>query len=212
MAQCIAISQVKGGEAKSTTALNLCGALIDLGYKAIISDMDKDKPDLFLLSENNENINFVKGVFEDNPREVLNDLKNDYDYVIIDSSPNFTAAGLKAIYLSDIVILPCLEGAFDYNGLIQTAAACECADKPYYYLASKCNKSRKLSQNLITNIEKSGRGLKTIIPERTEIVQSIMEGKWIGDYARKSEAHEAFLKLANEIVDILKNPRACNNG
>lgn len=41
----ISISQSKGGSCKTTTAINLAGAIKQRSHTVIVCDMDKDKPD-----------------------------------------------------------------------------------------------------------------------------------------------------------------------
>ena len=79
----IAISQSKGGSSKTTTAINLCGALIERGYKAIVADMDKDKPDAVNWSRQGEHMNFVMELFEEKPMEKMDSLRKKYDFIIL---------------------------------------------------------------------------------------------------------------------------------
>ena len=71
----IAVSQSKGGSSKTTTAVNLCGALIEKGYKAVVADMDKDKPDAINWARQGLGLDFVIELFEEKPKTAGRDLR-----------------------------------------------------------------------------------------------------------------------------------------
>ena len=55
----------KGSATKTTTAINLLGALLETGATAIVCDMDKEKPDSIYLAENKEELSkYVISLFE----------------------------------------------------------------------------------------------------------------------------------------------------
>ena len=56
----IAISQSKGGSCKTTTAINLGGALIEKGFKTVVIDLDLQKPDALNWAAKSTTIDFVK--------------------------------------------------------------------------------------------------------------------------------------------------------
>ena len=69
-AKIISLLQQKGGSGKTTTAINMACGLRELGYKVVIVDMYKDKPDAYMLmTKNNENTDFVYNLDEKNIRE-----------------------------------------------------------------------------------------------------------------------------------------------
>ena len=63
MAHIISITQTKGGATKTTSSINILGALLEKGKKAILCDMDKDKPDAINWARQGERINFVMELF-----------------------------------------------------------------------------------------------------------------------------------------------------
>lgn len=202
----ISISQSKGGSCKTTTAINLAGALIEKKYKTIVCDMDKDKPDAVEWSKqgvnmsHNDAIEFVEPLFEESPVAKIEELKEKYDFIILDTPPNYMQAAFKAILLSDIVVLPCSPSFLDQNNLETAIELPKMSGKPFYLLPSKIQKRHNLSQKLLDEISKTGFGLKNYITLKSKVMESAFYGQWIGKYAPNSESHIEFLELAAEVL------------
>ena len=135
MGKVVTISQSKGGSCKTTTAINLCGALIDLGYKAIVLDMDKEKPDAVEWSnqgKDRENgIRFVEPFFGDTPTQDIVEYKNKYDFIILDTPPNYMKAAFKAVLMADFIVLPCSPSFLDQHNLIEAIEIPKESGKPF---------------------------------------------------------------------------------
>ncbi|KTD83024.1 ParA family protein [Legionella waltersii] len=206
----IAISQSKGGSTKTTTAINLCGALNEKGFKAIVADMDKDKPDAINWARQGESIGFVVEMFEEKPMEKMESLRRTYDFVILDTPPNYMPAAFKAIMLSDFIILPCSPSFLDQTNLTDAIAIPKMAQKPFKILGCKINRRHKLSLQLIAELINTGLAFETYISNLAAVVESPFQGMWVGTYHPSSESHKQFLALADEIMKIagvkVKNP------
>lgn len=204
MGYVIAISQSKGGSTKTTTAVNLCGALIEKGFKAVVADMDKDKPDALNWARQGNHINYVVELFDEKPMEKLEQLKREYDFVILDTPPNYMPAAFKAIMLSNFIILPCSPSFLDQNNLVDAVSVPRMAQKPYKILGCKVNKSQKLSKNLMSELIKSGQAFETYISTKNAVMDSPFQGKWLGQEHPGSDSHKEFLALAVEVISIAK--------
>ncbi len=205
MAFVIAVSQSKGGSTKTTTTINLCGALIEKGYKAIVADMDKDKPDAVNWARQGGHIDFVMELFEEKPMSTMDQLKKQYDFVILDTPPNYMPAAFKAIMLSDFIILPCSPSFLDQNNLTDAIAIPRMAQKPFKILGCKISKRQKLSDKLISELIHTGMAFDTCISTKSAIMESPFQGKWLGQYKPGCESHKEFLALADEVIK-LANP------
>ncbi|KTD14416.1 ParA family protein [Legionella israelensis] len=208
----IAISQSKGGSSKTTTAINLCGALKETGYKAIVADMDKDKPDAINWARQGKSIDFVMELFEEKPMDILNQLKSKYDFIILDTPPNYMPAAFKAIMLSDFIILPCSPSFLDQNNLTDAIAIPRMAQKPFKILGCKLQKRQKLSDKLMSELRESGLAFETVISSKTAVLECPFQGKWLGDYLPGCDNHREFLALANEIIQLLNIQPAGSSG
>lgn len=196
----IAISQSKGGSCKTTTAINLCGALRELGFKAIVADMDKDKPDGINWARQGKTIQFVMELFEEKPMDILNGLKKEYDFIILDTPPNYMPAAFKAIMLSDFIILPCSPSFLDQNNLTDAISIPRMAQKPFKILGCKLQKRQNLSEKLVSELRASGLSFHTVITARTAILECPFHGKWVGEYQPGCDNHKEFLELAKEVI------------
>lgn len=202
MGYVIAVSQSKGGSTKTTTTINLCGALIEKGYKAVVADMDKDKPDAVNWAKQGGHIDFVMELFEEKPMDKMNLLRKKFDFILLDTPPNYMPASFKAIMLSDFIILPCSPSFLDQNNLADAITIPRMAQKPFKILGCKINKRQKLSDMLIAELISSGMAFKTCISNKSVIVESPFHGKWLGDFQPGSESHKEFLALADEVIEL----------
>ena len=81
MSYLFALLQKKSGATKTTTAINLLGALLETGATTIVCDMDKEKQDSIYLAENKEELSkYVISLFEDNPMKKIADFRKKYQF------------------------------------------------------------------------------------------------------------------------------------
>lgn len=200
----IAIAQGKGGSGKTTTCINLACAMGEKGYKVIIGDMDKDKPDAIHWAQASDGTmlsDMVVECFKDNPMDDIANLKEEYDFVFLDTPPNYQAASLKAVMLSDFVVLPTSDSMLDQMALSDAVAIPKMAGKKYALLANRVEKNTTASQSLIKAIEQSGDGFRTYITSRKKMVMCQFDGLWIGEYDPNGDNHRQYKKLADELIE-----------
>lgn len=205
VAQTIALLQQKGGSGKTTTAVNLSGALKELGFKVIIADMDKDKPDAWSWVIKSEAMHdMAQQVDEKHAREQIAELKKQCNFLIIDTPPNFQTAALKAALLADLVIIPAAPSGMDLSGLLEAKDLALTANRPYRLLANRIIKNTTMTKSLLTVLYDDGNAFETAIPQSVKFVEAEAAGLYIGDYARESEAHIQSRKFAREVVEFFK--------
>lgn len=206
VANIIALLQQKGGSGKTTTAMNLAGGLIERGFRVLVLDMDKDKPDAWSWAAKAEAQKVVvMQVDEKKGRETLAQVKFSYDYVIIDTPPNFQTAALKAALLADLVIIPTAPSGMDLSGLLEAKDLALTADRPYRLLANRVVHNTIMSRSLIDVIAEDGSGFEVAVPHSMKFVEAEAAGIYIGDYAPDSKPHRQVRRLADEVVAIF-NP------
>lgn len=206
MTYIISITQTKGGATKTTTSINLLGALIEAGYTAILCDMDKDKPDsLFWSDLGNTLNNSVIPLYDENPKPSLNKLKKNYDFILIDTPPNMQAASLKATILSDFVIIPCSVSELDKNALNQAASSAMMANKPYSFLASRVTKNTLSTRDLLSELTETGNYFNSSITNSVDMIECQKFGQWVGDYKNGCKNHLQYKSLVIELLDKLSN-------
>ena len=106
-AKVIAVVTGKGGVGKTTITYNLSGALSEVGKRVLIIDGDYEKPDAFGIykqSEINKKFDLIEANYDD-IRKQISSMLNVYDYIIIDTPPNFNVNALKVCIVCDLIII-----------------------------------------------------------------------------------------------------------
>jgi len=202
----ISVTQTKGGATKTTTCINLLGALLEKGFNAVLCDMDKDKPDALFWADLGDSLNKrVMPLYEENPKPILDKLANENDFIIIDTPPNMQAAALKATILSDFVIIPCSVSELDKNALNQAASSAIMASKPYSFLASRVTKNTLSTKDLLSQLTETGNHFLTSITNSVDMIECQKFGKWVGTYKPGCKNHMQYKKLATELTKKLQN-------
>jgi|TARA_R110002167_G_scaffold184717_1_gene385174 chromosome partitioning protein len=208
MGYVIAVCQGKGGSGKTTTAINLACALKERGHSVLICDMDRDKPDALNWSNAGNGVlkteSMVKEIFMDNPMPEIEKIKSNYDFILLDTPPNFQSASIKAVMLSDYVVLPTSDSMLDQLALSDAVSIPKMAKKPYSLLANRVDKRSKLSQMLLNSIKETGSCFEAYITSRKKMVESQFEGKWIGEYDKNGDNHKQYQEVVKELLEKLK--------
>ncbi len=210
-AKTIALLQQKGGSGKTTTSVNLAGGLREQGYSVVIADMDKDKPDAWSWAIKSQAMqDIAQQVDEKQAREQISELKDTFDYVIIDTPPNFQTAALKAALMADLVVIPAAPSGMDLSGLMEAKDLALTADRPYRLLANRISKNTVMSRSLLNVLDENGHAFETAIPQSVKFVEAETEGLYIGEYAKESYPHIQTRKLAKEIIAYFQTSEANN--
>lgn len=200
----IALLQKKGGSTKTTTAINLLMAMREKGLNAILCDMDKEKPDAIFWADNGDELtDHVLPLFESNPKQKVEELKTRYDYIIIDTPPQFEAAALKAALLADLGIIPSSPSALDMNALEKAAECAVMVDIPYRFLASRVVKNTNITNELISILNSTGESFRTKITNSVNIPESQSAGQWVGSYRPDCKNHQQYIELVDEVLRLL---------
>lgn len=206
MSYVIAVTQTKGGATKTTTSINLLGALLESGYKTILCDMDKDKPDAILWADLGDTLSHsVIPLYDENPKPKIDELRKSYDVILIDTPPSTQAAGLKGVMISDFIIIPCATSRLERNGLEQAASSAMLANKPYAFLASRTAHNTNSTKNLLDEITATGFYFKTNITHSTHMSDCQNFGQWIGEYKPNSIHHMQYRDLVKELIEKLQS-------
>ena len=204
MSHVIALLQKKGGVTKTTTAINLLGALLEANHTTILCDMDREKPDSLYWAENGEEINkHVIPLFEDNPMKKIEELRKQYQFIIIDTPPQLEAAALKAAMMCDFAIIPCGAALIERKALEEAAACALMANRPYKFLASRVTKNTNATKELLAQLEETGTFFQTYITNSVAMTECQSKGAWVGSYAPSSTNHLQYRSLIKELYKAL---------
>lgn len=146
-------------------------------------------------------------------KSILESVKKDYDFIIIDCPPSLNILTVNALAVSDSVIIPT---QCEYYALEGLTALLETIDK----IKISVNESLKiggilrtmydprnnLAQDVSAELENHfGKDvLNTIIPRNVSLAEAPSHGSSIISYDRGSKGSMSYLALAGEIVKISK--------
>ena len=138
----------------------------------------------------------------------LDELENDYDYIIVDTPPSLNVLTDNALVATGTVVIPVLPEKLNANSLRIFAKQLQSLEPAYgniNRLAIVCNRVEQNAEHRTTIEEiKSAYSLPLFeIPKRTDLSQSIGEGVSIFGFHKENTRVEDARSLFNEIADLL---------
>lgn len=161
-------------------------------------------------------VEFVKKKFEDNTfrqnnqlKERLEEIKEKYDYIIIDCQPSLGISTMNALVASDSVIIPVQCEYFALEGITQllnTIIGIQNQMNPDLriegVLLTMLDGRTNIGLEIIEEVRKcfKSKVFNTIIPRLVRLVEAPSHGKPISDYDPTSRATLAYENLAKEVI------------
>jgi len=161
-------------------------------------------------------IEFVKKMLEDKTFQQnsqlkikLDEVRDNYDYIIIDCQPSLGLGTMNALVASDSVIIPvqCEFFALDgitqlLNSIIMVQSGMNPSLNIEGVLLTMLDGRTNIGLDVIEEIRKYFRDkvFNTIIPRLVRLVEAPSHGKPINEYDPTSRATEAYANLAKEVV------------
>ncbi|HIJ70341.1 MAG TPA: AAA family ATPase [Planctomycetes bacterium] len=141
-------------------------------------------------------------------KSVLEQVKQDYDYVIVDCPPSVGLLTFNAISAATDIIVPVEMGYFSLHGLSRqldtlSVLSEQCSQKiDVMVLASMYDVRTKMGREILGELRKhfSGRMFKTIINFNTKLKEAASLGQPISEYDSASKGQKDFQRLAEELV------------
>jgi len=153
-------------------------------------------------------VEFVKKMLEDKAFEQnsqlklkLDEIKDNYDYIIIDCQPSLGLGTMNALVASDSVIIPVQCEFFALEGITQllnSIIMVQNGMNPNLRIDGRTN----IGLEVIEEIRKyfKDKVFNTIIPRLVRLVEAPSHGKPINEYDPMSRATEAYANLAKEVI------------
>ena len=234
----IAVTNQKGGVGKTTTAINLSACLAAAGKKVLAIDADQqgnttsglglDKNamewtiyDVFLEQATIEEVKqptCVEGL-EVLPANIsltgilkraLDEVKQAYDFVIIDCPPSLNLITINALTAADTVLVPIQCEYFALEGLEQLLHAVNLVKKRLNrnleiegIVFTMYDARTNLSLQVVEEVKRSlgANVYRTIIPRNVRLGESPSHGLPIHLYDPKSKGAESYGLLAEEVME-----------
>ena len=141
-------------------------------------------------------------------KNILETVKNDYDYVVIDCPPSVGLLTFNAIRAASDVIVPVETGYFSLHGLskqLETLSVlskqCE-QDINVMVLASMYDIRTKMSREILAELRRhfENKMFKTVINFNTKLKEAASLGQPISEYDSSSKGCKDFMYLADELI------------
>jgi chromosome partitioning protein len=141
-------------------------------------------------------------------RSVLEQVRQDYDYAIVDCPPSVGLLTFNAIRAATDIIVPVEMGYFSLHGLSKqldtlSVLSKQCSQEiDVMVLASMYDIRTKLGREILGELRKhfSGKMFKTIINFNTKLKEASSLGQPISEYDAASKGHKNFQSLAGELI------------
>ncbi len=161
-------------------------------------------------------VEFVKKMLEDSNfrqneqlKNVLKEIENDYDYMIIDCQPSLGIGTMNALVGSNSVIIPVQCEFFALDGITQllnSIIMVQSSMNPNLgiegVLLTMLDGRTNIGLEVIEDIRKyfKDKTFNTIIPRLVRLVEAPSHGKPINEYDPTSRATLAYANLAKEVI------------
>lgn len=151
-------------------------------------------------------------------KNYISQVKENYDYILIDCRPSLGLLTINALATADSIIIPVQAQYLPLKGmtqLLQTIDKTRVQINPKLkiegILLTIVDMKTRLARTTIETLRNSyGKRIKifnTIIPMGIKAAESTIEGKSISDYSRKSKPAIAYEQFAKEVLENRKRER-----
>jgi len=143
-------------------------------------------------------------------KKALDDIKNDYDYIIIDCAPSLGLLTLNALTAADAVIIPIQCEYFALEGLgklLNTIKSVQKIHNPELdiegLLLTMYDSRLRLSNQVVEEVQKHFNDMvfQTIIQRNVRLSEAPSYGESIINYDASSKGASNYLSLAKEIIN-----------
>lgn len=185
--QIITLATSKGGAGKSTLTRNFAAYWTNVGMKVVIIDAD---PQGSIINRHNPQGQMSNvSVFaepEENVSNLIEELKESYNYILVDTGGFRNRTTIRALIASDLAIIPLKPSADDVAGALET-------------------------HNLITELNKTPERISKPIKYRMIITMS-QQNTVIARHVRTELQQLGYLILKAEMYHRVAYPEAAING
>lgn len=217
MASIVAVANQKGGCGKTTTTVNLAGALSRIGYKVLVVDADP-QASAYTWSPNNGLPFAVKAVPEGALESELPTIaaSGKWEFILIDCPPGTRGVTTVAMSASNLALVPLLVSGSDFKAtkpflnIVKEVRASNANLRVLVFINGRHNsrldrEARATAERLFAGVA-GVKVLDTEIPHAAMIREVSIAGKTVFDYkpARGTVAEKAYTQLTKEVLQWLK--------
>ncbi|MBP5154948.1 MAG: ParA family protein [Lachnospiraceae bacterium] len=145
-------------------------------------------------------------------REYLSQIKDRYDYVLIDCMPSLGMLTINALVAADSVIIPCQPNFLSTKGinlLLRSIMKVRRTINPSLKIDGilmtmvdgRTNNAKEIISTLRQTVGQNIRVFETEIPRSVRVAESSMQGQSVLAYDKNGKAATAYEALAKEVLD-----------
>lgn len=208
----IALTNQKGGCAKSTTAVHFAYWLTQKKHQVLLIDADAQRSSSIWLQSLETPIPSEVIQSPDDLLEKIPELASGYDFLIVDGPAGLSEATRAILFRTDLAIVPCqptgvdLRSASDAVRLIKQAQSVRNGPPTAALFLSRAVKGTKLLEEAMVLLAKTEVPiLKSVIHQKQAIADTFGQGATVWELPGKPAAESAreFDRLFKEIVGML---------
>ena len=163
--------------------------------------------DIEFINKQKDDPSFLKGA---QLKRVLDVVKENYDYILIDCPPSLGILTTNALTASDSVIIPVQCEFFALEGIMQLLNTIRLARKKLNptleiegVVLTMLDSRTILGLDVVENIRSffKEKVYDTIIPRLIVLAEAPSHGKPIANYNSKSKGTQAYINLAKEVIE-----------
>lgn len=152
-------------------------------------------------------------------RNVLEEVRDNYDYIIIDCPPSLGLLNTNALSAADSVMIPVQCEYYALEGVTQLLQTIRLVQKLFNpslkiegVLLTMYDARTNLSSEVSSEVRKhfKEKAYRTYIPRNIKLSEAPSMGKSIYDYDMSCEGAKAYVALTKEVID--NNQEVTNNG
>ena len=198
MAKTIAIVNQKGGVGKTTTAVNLAAAFRNVDLLPASMDLAGAELELVDIPERQTRL-----------KKALADVKENYDYILLDCPPSLGLITLNALTASDTFLVPIQCEYYALEGLSQLLNTVKTIKRLYNpsidlegVVLTMFDNRLNLTQQVVAEVKKyfPNKVFETAIPRNVRLSEAPSFGMPVLYYDRGSRGSMAYIALARELI------------
>ena len=207
MGNVISLANQKGGSGKTTLSANLSVLWSNSGYKVAIVDADNQR------SISNWYNSRKKYYGEDDTgishytfdsvdiNQSVKDIKNKYDFIIIDSPPSITITSLAIIRVSNHIFVPVQPSPIDLLATIPFLDLINKEKRKSTIILNRVLPRVRLTEAMILRLRYSGASIaRSKISSRVIFAETFTVGRGVADISVTTQPSKEILKLGSEII------------